>query len=62
MLRGRDGRLQACPPSWTQPEGGRARLLSLLRELTELPVEHVLVSHGPTVLGDGLASLRAATS
>jgi glyoxylase-like metal-dependent hydrolase (beta-lactamase superfamily II) len=62
MLRGRDGRLQAGPPSWTQPEGGRARLLSLLRELTELPVEHVLVSHGPTVLGDGLASLRAATS
>ena len=30
--------------------------------LTELPVEHVLVSHGPLVLGDGLASLRRATA
>ena len=61
MLRARDGQLQVCPESWTQPEGGRARLISLLRELTELPVEHVLVSHGPLVLSDGLSSLRAAT-
>jgi glyoxylase-like metal-dependent hydrolase (beta-lactamase superfamily II) len=62
MLRGATGRLQVCPESWTQPEAGRARLEALLRELTELPVEHVLVSHGPLVLGDGLPSLRAATS
>jgi hypothetical protein len=62
MIRGREGRLQACPATWTQPAGGRERLLSLLRELTELPVEHVLVSHGALVLGDGLPSLRGATS
>lgn len=63
MLRGDDdGRLRACPESWTQPPGGPARLRALLGELTELPVEHVLVSHGPLVLGQGLASLRAATS
>ena len=62
MLRGGGGRLQPCPPSWTQPEGGHERLLSLLRELNELPVEHVLVSHGAMVLADGAASLRAATS
>jgi hypothetical protein len=34
----------------------------LLADLTDLPVEHVLVSHGPLVLGDGLASLRRATT
>ncbi len=30
--------------------------------LTDLPVERVLVSHGPLVLGDRLASLRRATT
>ena len=62
MVRRTDGELRICPESWTQPEGGPARLRALLRDLMELPVEHVLVSHGPPVLGDGLASLRAATS
>jgi hypothetical protein len=31
-----------------------------LAQLAKLPVEHVLVAHGPLVLGDGAASLRAA--
>lgn len=62
MLRQGEGQLQVCPESWTQPEGGPARLRSLLGGLTELPVEHVLVSHGPLVLGGGLTALRAATS
>jgi hypothetical protein len=62
MLRRADGQLRVCPDSWTQPPGGPTRLRALLRELTELPVEHVLVSHGPLVLGDGLSSLRTATS
>lgn len=62
MIRTRAGELRVCPESWTQPEGGRARLRSLLSALSGLPVEHVLVSHGPLVLGDGLASLRSATS
>jgi glyoxylase-like metal-dependent hydrolase (beta-lactamase superfamily II) len=62
MIRSAEGELRVCPDSWTQPEGGPARLRSLLAALTELPVEHVLVSHGPLVLGDGLASLRRATS
>ena len=62
MIRATAGELRVCPDSWTQPPGGSARLRSLLAELTELPVEHVLVSHGPLVLGDGLESLRRATA
>jgi hypothetical protein len=61
-LRTRAGDLRVCPESWTQPEGGPARLRALLRALTVLPIEHVLVSHGPLVLGGGGASLRTATS
>jgi hypothetical protein len=62
MIRARNGELRVCPESWTQPEGGPARLRSLLGALSDIPVEHVLVSHGPLVLGDGLTSLRSATS
>jgi hypothetical protein len=62
MIRTRTGDLRVCPESWTQPEGGPARLRALLRALTVLPVDHVLVSHGPLVLGGGGASLRTATS
>jgi glyoxylase-like metal-dependent hydrolase (beta-lactamase superfamily II) len=62
MIRTRRGELRACPESWTQPEGGPARLRAVLRALRSLPVEHVLVSHGPLVLGDGAASLHTATN
>jgi hypothetical protein len=62
MIRTHAGDLRVCPDSWTQPEGGPARLRSLLGALSDLPVEHALVSHGPLVLGAGLASLRSATS
>ena len=62
MLRTRAGDLRVCPESWTQPEGGPARLRALLRALTVLPIEHVLVSHGPLVLGGGGGSLQAAMS
>jgi hypothetical protein len=62
MIRTRAGDLRVCPESWTQPEGGQARLRTLLHALTVLPIEHVLVSHGPLVLGGGDASLRTATS
>jgi hypothetical protein len=62
MIRTEAGRLRVCPDTWTQPVGGPPRLRALLGALTELAVEHVLVSHGPLVLGDGLTSLRTATS
>jgi glyoxylase-like metal-dependent hydrolase (beta-lactamase superfamily II) len=61
MLRRETGDLRVCPDSWLQQQGGPARLRALLSGLTELPVEHVFVSHGPLVLGNGLASLRAAS-
>lgn len=62
MIRAPDGELKVCPESWTQPEGGSARLRSLLATLASLPVRNVLVSHGPLVLNDGRSSLQAATS
>lgn len=62
LLRRSSGELRVCPDSWLQPAGGPARLRALLRGLTELAPRHVLVSHGPLVLGDGLPSLEAATS
>lgn len=62
MIRAGDGTLRMCPPSWTQPSGGRERLREILTGLVGLPVEHVLVSHGPLVLGDGLSSLKAAVA
>lgn len=62
MLRSSGGQLRVCPDSWTQPEGGPARLRALLRAMTALPAKHVLVSHGPLVLGNGVASVEAATS
>lgn len=60
MLRRADGGLRSCPDSWTQPEGGSARLRAILRKLSELPVAHVLVSHGPFVTGDGAEAMAAA--
>jgi Metallo-beta-lactamase superfamily len=60
MLRGQSGQLRVCPESWEQPAGGPDRLRAVLRGLTRLPVEHVLVSHGPLALGRGRESLQAA--
>jgi hypothetical protein len=60
MLRRGEGGLCVCPDSWTQPEGGSARLRVLLGELGRLPIQHVLVSHGPLVVGNGPESLQEA--
>lgn len=60
MLRRPSGELRVCPDWWLQPEGGPARLRAVLSELAKLPLEHVLVAHGPLVLGDAAASLAAA--
>ena len=60
MLRRPTGQLRVCPDSWTQPNGGPARLRAVLGGLTRFPFEHVLVSHGPLVLGGGRQSLEDA--
>jgi glyoxylase-like metal-dependent hydrolase (beta-lactamase superfamily II) len=60
MLRRSHGELRVCPDSWLQPDGGPARLRQILSRLAELPAEHVLVAHGPAVLGDGPDALRSA--
>jgi hypothetical protein len=60
MLRREDGELQMCPESWLQPEGGRERLREVLGGLMALPLEHVLVSHGPFVRSGGPEAMEAA--
>lgn len=62
MLRDADGRLSMCPESWLARVGGRARLREDLVPLLELGPEHVLVSHGPLVLADGLEALEEAVA
>ncbi len=52
MLRDREGSLSMCPESWLERDGGRAGLRRMLAPLLDLGAEHVLVSHGPLVLGD----------
>lgn len=60
MVRSDAGELRTCPASWLQPDGGPARLRAVLGGLMELEGEHVLVSHGPLVLGNGFVSIQAA--
>jgi glyoxylase-like metal-dependent hydrolase (beta-lactamase superfamily II) len=62
LLRDPDGRLTMCPESWVQRVGGRARLRQDLVPLVALAPEHVLVSHGPLVLGDGVEALAGAVA
>jgi hypothetical protein len=61
----RAGRLRLCPPSWLaylDRELRPAGLAEALRPLLELPVERVLVSHGPPVLRHGHAAIERALS
>jgi hypothetical protein len=59
----RAGELRLCPPSWLgylDGEVSSADLARALRPLLELPVERVLVSHGPPVLSGGGAAVKDA--
>jgi glyoxylase-like metal-dependent hydrolase (beta-lactamase superfamily II) len=60
MLRRDGGELRVCPESWLSSSGDYDRLREILAELAELPCRHVLVSHGPLMLGDGRTALRSA--
>ena len=56
------GSLDLCPDSWLPGRVGQEALRASLEPLLTLPVEHVLVSHGEPVLGDGAAALRRLLS
>ena len=60
LLGADDGGLRLCPASWLPDGVGREELRASLLPLLELPVEHVLVSHGRPVVGGGAAALRRA--
>lgn len=60
MLRNAEGELSLCPESWVQRAGGYGPLRESLAPLPDLGPEHVLVSHGPLVLGDGATALPRA--
>jgi glyoxylase-like metal-dependent hydrolase (beta-lactamase superfamily II) len=53
------GRLAVCPDTWLEGDTP-VRLRERLRDLLELPLELVLVSHGQPVLSEGRAALEAA--
>jgi hypothetical protein len=60
MLRTPEGELRMCPESWLSRDGGWEPLRRTLAPLSELGAEHVLVSHGPLVLGDAGPALASA--
>jgi hypothetical protein len=62
LVRGSDGELKLCPARWIDRIGGPERARAVLRALPELDLVHVLVSHGPLVLGDGRAALHRVVS
>jgi hypothetical protein len=60
-ILGADGAsVRLCPSSWLEPGTSRADLAAALRPLLGLGVDHVLVSHGEIVVGDGGGALEQA--
>jgi glyoxylase-like metal-dependent hydrolase (beta-lactamase superfamily II) len=59
-LLGSEAGVMFCPAAWLEGRGGLAGLTRDLTPLLELPVEHVLTTHGPPVLGGGRPALEAA--
>jgi glyoxylase-like metal-dependent hydrolase (beta-lactamase superfamily II) len=56
FFMGADGGLRVCP----SPNVDRDAFDASLRRLLDLPIEHVLVSHGEPVLHDGRAKIQEA--
>jgi glyoxylase-like metal-dependent hydrolase (beta-lactamase superfamily II) len=59
LLGTESGGLRLCPESWLAPRDPKA-VREGLRALLDLPIERVLVSHGPPVMTDGRTALAAA--
>jgi glyoxylase-like metal-dependent hydrolase (beta-lactamase superfamily II) len=53
-----EGELRLCPESWLPDGVGHEALRASLLPLLDLPVRHVLVSHGTPVIGTGGDALR----
>ena len=63
LIGDRAGGVRLCPPSWLDyipSDEGVDELREALKPLLELPVEHVLLSHGEPVVGDGSEALARA--
>ena len=63
ILGAEHGRLRVCPESWVRYLGTgltTAKLKSHMKPLLDLPVEHVLVSHGEPVIGNARRALAEA--
>ena len=61
LLGDGDGGLRMCPDSWMRYlRLDQAGLAEALRPLLGLPVEHVIVSHGEPVVGNGRALIARA--
>jgi hypothetical protein len=60
MVRSDAGALSMCPESWVTRTGGHPALRGSLERLLVHDAEHVLVSHGPLVLGGGHDALARA--
>lgn len=61
MLRAKDGTLGRCPDDWLDQDHRRPeRLREELQALLHLNPAHVVVSHGPLVLGDGREAFERA--
>jgi len=58
LLGAADGELRLCPESWLPDGTGHEALRASLLPLLDLPVTHVLVSHGQPVIGAGGDALR----
>lgn len=58
LLADGKGGIRMCPKSWLPGATGHAELAASLRPLLDLPVEHVLVSHGDPIIGSGHEALR----
>jgi glyoxylase-like metal-dependent hydrolase (beta-lactamase superfamily II) len=58
ILGGDHGALRLCPASWLRGGVGLEELRASLEPLLAVPIDHVLVSHGPPVIGTGSAALR----
>ena len=63
LIGDRAGGARICPPSWLDylpGDDGVEELRVALAPLLELPVEHLLLSHGDPVVGGGREALAAA--